>query len=121
MAVLFSSADRGSIQQQQQRLISNSVNRWNGLLDSAAPLLPTRVGGYCFTINRIVLSGASLINAQQQQKLLARWQGLCLNIARINQLTDAVSRWYISRRYITSRAFLTEKNLLYLAIIEGKL
>jgi hemolysin activation/secretion protein len=46
-------------------------------------------------------------------------------MARINQLTNTVSDWYISRGYITSRAFLTEQDLrsgeLRLAILEGRL
>lgn len=46
-------------------------------------------------------------------------------MARLTRLTDAVSDWYISRGYITSRAFLTEQDLsggvLHLAVLEGKL
>lgn len=46
-------------------------------------------------------------------------------MSRIQQLTDAVSDWYISRGYITSRAFLVEQDLrhgvLHLAVLEGRL
>ena len=46
-------------------------------------------------------------------------------MAKINQLTRDISDWYISRGYITSRAFLTEQDLsagtLHIAVLEGRL
>ncbi|EDX1476372.1 ShlB/FhaC/HecB family hemolysin secretion/activation protein, partial [Salmonella enterica subsp. enterica serovar Bonariensis] len=44
---------------------------------------------------------------------------------RLTELTNVISDWYISRGYITSRAFLTEQDLssgvLHIAVLEGKL
>lgn len=46
-------------------------------------------------------------------------------MTRLTQATNAVSDWYISRGYITSRAFLTEQDLssgvLTLTVLEGRL
>lgn len=130
-AAPLSPADRDSIEQQQQQLLNQNQQQRDSL-ERAVPLtrpsqpekhVPTT--GSCFTISRIVLDGATLIDARRQQTLLSPWQGQCLDITRINQLTSSVSDWYISRGYITSRAFLTEQDLrsgeLHLAVLEGRL
>lgn len=95
------------------------------LVRPAAAQQPATTYGPCFTINRIALNGATLINERQQQKILSPWLGQCLDMAHINQLTNTVSDWYINRGYITSRAFLAEQDLrsgeLRLAILEGTL
>ena len=81
--------------------------------------------GPCFSIHRIALDGATLIDPRQQQKIVQPWLGQCMDIARITKLVNIISDWYISRGYITSRAFLTEQDLrsgvLHLTILEGKL
>jgi hemolysin activation/secretion protein len=130
-AAPLSPADRDSIDQQQQQLLRQnqqqreSLEQVTPLPKATGPNTPEAIKGPCFTINTIVLDGSTLINARQQQRLLSPWRGQCLDMARINQLTDAVSDWYISRGYITSRAFLTQQDLrsgeLHLAILEGRL
>jgi Hemolysin activation/secretion protein len=109
-------------QNQQQR---ESLERATPLARPAAPTRPASPSGPCFTIHHILLDGATLIDERQQQKIVQPWQGQCLDMARINELTNNVSDWYISRGYITSRAFLTEQDLrsgeLHLAILEGRL
>lgn len=130
-AAPLSPADRNSIEQQQQQLLlqnqqqRESLERAVPLTRPSQPELPASATGPCFTIHRIVLDDATLIDARKQQKLLAPWLNQCLDMARINQLTNTVSDWYISRGYITSRAFLTEQDLrsgeLHLAILEGRL
>ncbi|ENV9336537.1 ShlB/FhaC/HecB family hemolysin secretion/activation protein [Klebsiella aerogenes] len=130
-AAFLSPADRDSIEQQQQQLLRQNQQQRESL-DRAVPLprttlpsAPDAMKGSCFTINRVVLDGSSLINQRQQQMLFASWQGRCLDMSRIQQLTNAVSDWYISRGYITSRAFLVEQDLsqgeLHLAVLEGRL
>ncbi len=131
LAAFLSPADRDNIQQQQQRLLEqnqqqrDSLQQITTLSGNMPPTSPQPVKGLCFTINRIVPDGASLINDRQQEKLFAPWVGKCLDMSRINQLTDAVSDWYISRGYITSRAFLTPQDLrtgvLHLKVLEGRL
>lgn len=130
-AAPLSPADRSSIEQQQQQLLlqnqqqRESLERAVPLNRPSQPEQPALTSGSCFTINRILLDGATLIDARRQQKLLAPWQGQCLDMARINELTNRISDWYIRRGYITSRAFLTEQDLrsgeLHLAILEGRL
>lgn len=130
-AAPLSPADRSSIEQQQQQLLlqnqqqRDSLERAVPLARPSQPEQPAPTSGPCFTVSRIVLDGSTLIDTRSQQKLVASWLNQCLNIARINELTERISDWYISRGYITSRAFLTEQDLrsgaLHLAILEGKL
>lgn len=130
-AALLSPADRDSIEQQQQQLLRqnqqqrDALEQVQPLQKPTTPATPGALKGPCFTIQRIVLDGATLIDERQQQKLFAPWQGECLDMARINELTNSISDWYISRGYITSRAFLTEQDLrsgeLHLFVLEGRL
>lgn len=130
-AAPLSPADRDSIEQQQQQLLRqnqlqrDSLERVTPLPGVSRPGEPAPVKGPCFTIHTIVLDGATLMTSRQQQKLLAPWQNQCLDMARITQLTNEISDWYISWGYITSRAFITEQDLgsgeLHLVVLEGRL
>lgn len=131
MAAPLSPADRDAVRQQQEQLLLNTQQQREELerstpLPQAAPALPgAPSSGPCFSLHTISLTGVTLIPARDQQRLLAPWRNRCLTLADITRLTDSVSDWYISRGYITSRAFLTEQDLshgeLTLVILEGKL
>lgn len=131
LAALLSPADRNTIQQQQQQLLDENQRQREALERSVVLPRPVRPDdtsaskGPCFFISRIELSGATLLSPSAKKRLVAPCLNQCLDIARLNTLTNAVSDWYISRGYITSRAFLTEQDLsggvLRLAVLEGKL
>ncbi|MGP3590294.1 ShlB/FhaC/HecB family hemolysin secretion/activation protein [Vagococcus sp. WN89Y] len=130
-AAPLSPADRDAVLQQQEQLLIQNQQQRDELERStplprasqAAPGLPAT--GPCFDIHTITLDGVMLISAKAQQKLISPWQNRCLDMAKINALTAAISDWYISRGYITSRAFLTEQDLshgeLHIVVLEGKL
>lgn len=131
LAAPLSPADRNTSQQQQQQLLDENQRQRESLERSVVLPPPVRADdtsasqGPCFFISRIELSGATLLSPSAEKQLIAPWLNQCLDIARLNTLTNAVSDWYISRGYITSRAFLTEQDLsggvLQLAVLEGKL
>ncbi|MGR2855598.1 ShlB/FhaC/HecB family hemolysin secretion/activation protein [Erwinia sp. 1181_3] len=130
-AAMLSPADRDAVRQQQQQILDQNQQQRDELERSTAlpsaqpprPVLPS--AGPCFRINTLRLTGVTLISPHHQQQLLAPWQGSCLDMASISQLTHSISDWYISRGYITSRAFIPEQDLsggeLTLAVLEGKL
>lgn len=130
-AAFLSPADRDSVEQQQQQLLRQnqqqreSLERATPSLHAAMPAQLEASDGPCFSIHRIALDGATLIDPRQQQKIVRPWLGQCMDIARITKLVNIISDWYISRGYITSHAFLTEQDLrsgvLHLTILEGKL
>lgn len=130
LATRLSPADRETLQQQQQDILQQNQQQREELERlTPAPALPSppveNNGGPCFLINRITLNNATLISQKQQQQLTTPYSHHCLNLAKISELTHNVSDWYISRGYITSRAFLTEQDLshgeLTLEILEGRL
>ncbi|MGV1177294.1 POTRA domain-containing protein, partial [Enterobacter roggenkampii] len=100
-------------QQQEELLLKNQQQReeLERSIPRPAPArpLPVTGAGPCFTIHTITLSGATLISPKNRQALVAPWQGRCLDMAKITELLAHISDWYISRGYITSRAFLTEQ------------
>ena len=123
--------DRDAVRQQQEQLLIQTQQQRDELersivLPRSGPAVPqAEPTGPCFAIQAIVLDGATLISAGEQQRLISPWLNRCLNLAQITAITESVSDWYISRGYITSRAFLTEQDLsrgeLRLAVLEGKL
>ncbi|RNW18992.1 ShlB/FhaC/HecB family hemolysin secretion/activation protein [Citrobacter werkmanii] len=130
-AAPLSPADRNTIQQQQQQLLNENQRQREELERSVTlpvtvtPKTPARAEGPCFMISRIDIDGATKLSAAASAKLIAPWVNQCLDIPRLTELTNAISDWYISRGYITSRAFLTEQDLssgvLHIAVLEGKL
>lgn len=130
-AAPLSPADRDTLQQQQQQLLIQNQQQRDELERSISLPAPTapkpipQASGPCFTIDTITLSGATLIAEKAQKRLVKPWQHRCLDMAKITELTIHISDWYISRGYITSRAFLTEQDLstgtLNIVVLEGKL
>ena len=130
-AAPLSPADRDTIQQQQQQLLIQNQQQRDELersLPLPAPTRPQPVAqgsGPCFTIHTITLSGATVIAEKARKRLVEPWLNRCLDQVKINELTTHISDWYISRGYITSRAFLTEQDLshgqLNIVVLEGKL
>ncbi|YCI82361.1 ShlB/FhaC/HecB family hemolysin secretion/activation protein [Enterobacteriaceae bacterium] len=131
VAAPLSPADRDAVRQQQEQLLLNTQQQRDELeratpLPQPAPAVPAAPSqGPCFSLTTISLTGVTLIPTREQQRLLAPWRNRCLTLADITRLTDTISEWYISRGYITSRAFLTEQDLshgeLTLVVLEGKL
>ncbi|MBD8163320.1 ShlB/FhaC/HecB family hemolysin secretion/activation protein [Erwinia persicina] len=130
-AAPLSPADRDAVRQQQQQILDQNqqqrdeLERSTALPEVRTAAQPAVPDGPCFRITTVHLTGSTLISPRQQQQLMAPWQGKCLDMASISQLTHRVSDWYISRGYITSRAFIPEQDLsggeLTLAVLEGKL
>ncbi|EGI5052528.1 hypothetical protein CRQ31_09770 [Salmonella enterica subsp. enterica serovar Worthington] len=113
-AASVSPADRNVIQQRQQQLLNENqrqreeLERSVTLPETVTPKTSGRTEGPCFVISRIDIDGATKLSAAAATKLTAQWLNQCLDIPRLTELTNAISDWYISRGYITSRAFLTE-------------
>lgn len=117
--------------QQQQQLLDENQRQRDELEHSAvlpkaaAPTTRPAADGPCFVISQITLEDSTLLSGNAAKRLTAPWINKCLTMAGLSELTHAVSDWYISRGYITSRAFLTEQDLssgvLHIAILEGRL
>lgn len=93
-------------------------------LSVTEPETPPATRGPCFVISRIEIDGATRLSRTAADRLTAPWLNQFLDMARLTQLTSRITDWYISRGFITSRAFLTEQDLssgvLHIAMLEGK-
>lgn len=131
MGAPLSPADRSTLMQQQQQLLDENQRQRNELEHSAvlpkaaAPTTRPAADGPCFVISQITLEDSTLLSGNAAKRLTAPLINNCLTMAGLSELTHAVSDWYISRGYITSRAYLTEQDLssgvLHIAILEGRL
>ena len=126
----LSPSDRDAVEQQQRDVLRQNQQQREELqrtltLPPATPQATVSDAGPCFTISRIELDGAEKLTGNARDALVSPYRNQCLNLARINQLAQRVSDWYLSRGYVTSRAFLTEQNLtsgtLNLKVVEGRL
>ncbi|VEB97029.1 Hemolysin transporter protein shlB precursor [Cedecea lapagei] len=122
-------ADRDAVQQQQQDLLLQNQQQREEIQRSLQPRPLAQPSsseqGPCFTIRQIDIDNTTLLSERSQSRLISPYINQCLGMEKINKLTRDISDWYISRGYITSRAFLTEQDLsagtLHIAVLEGTL
>lgn len=81
------------------------------------------VGPKCRTIHEIVISGGPNQSRTLQRDIAERFSGRCLGVGEIEQILGAVTRDYIERGYITTRAYLPQQDLaggrLQITVVEG--
>jgi hemolysin activation/secretion protein len=120
----------GRFQSQQERLREDELMRQArqapGGEATAAPVATTSSSGEtCIQVNRITVSGVSLIPASEIAKKLSQWEGRCLGLAELNSALEAITFLYVDRGYVASRAYLPEQDLadgsLDVLVIEGTL
>ncbi len=80
----------------------------------------------CFNITEIVLRGADNLFQVEKESLRQPYLNQCLNLNDIDALRTDIDRFYISRGWIMSRAYLEPKQnisggVLVFRILEGKL
>lgn len=129
-AAPLSPADREESEQRQRDILLQNQQQRESLersieVNPLGDARPVDVQGPCFNLSHIRLQQATLLSQRDTQKLTEPYLGQCVGIGQITKLVDEVSNWYISRGYITSRAFLTEQDLssgeLNVAVLEGRL
>ncbi|MCY1343287.1 hemolysin secretion/activation protein ShlB/FhaC/HecB [compost metagenome] len=122
--------DRELIRERQQRLLDEQRQRLDELQQlpgRAAPAEPADAAGDepCFAIRRIRLTGAELIPEWRRRGLLAPFENQCLGSSRLNELLKVITRYYLDRGYVTSRAYLPQQDLsdgeLEVLVLAGRL
>ncbi|WP_159565441.1 ShlB/FhaC/HecB family hemolysin secretion/activation protein [Budvicia diplopodorum] len=123
-------AEREDSQQQQRDILLQNQQQREDLersiqLQDSTKIPQVEVKGPCFQIAEINIEQASLLSEKHKQQLVQPYLEQCIGVTQISQLVEKISDWYISRGYITSRAFLTEQDLssgkLNIVVLEGKL
>lgn len=85
----------------------------NGI--DASKLMPkvdtVQIEGPCRTITQIQVRGADALPARDIAALVAKYQGTCMASAELEALLADVTKLYIDRGYITTRAYLPSQDL----------
>lgn len=86
---------------------------------SSAPDAP------CLKIGNITVTGAKILPEAELQKTISKWERKCLGLTDINNVLEAVTYLYMSRGFITARAYVPEQDLssgsLLITVVEGRL
>ncbi len=88
-----------------------------------APAVPAELTPQCHTIQHIVIRNRPHLSAAVVQEIDARYAGHCLGVNEITQIMGLVTRDYIERGYVTTRAYLPAQDLhtgtLLIDVVEG--
>lgn len=81
--------------------------------------------GTCSNIRSVEIVGADEMYPDERAKLIARYQGRCISASDIQALMGEVTKHYVERGFITTRAYLPEQDLrsgaLRLLVQEGRI
>lgn len=81
------------------------------------------IGAPCREIRGITINGAPNLSASVRKRITDEFSGRCLNVGDIERILAEITRHYIDRGYITTRAYLPPQDLskghLEILVIEG--
>jgi hemolysin activation/secretion protein len=84
-----------------------------------------REAGPCINIRAVEIAGADEMYPDERASLVAQYQGGCISASDIQALMGAVTKHYVERGFITTRAYLPEQDLrsgvLRLLVQEGRI
>lgn len=128
-AALLSPADQSAIEQQQKALLEQTQQQRDMLRHAtSAPLLPeaatSEPTGQCFQLRHIWLENVTVLPLSAVRKLTTVPVPGCMTLPDIREREREVTQDYLSRGFITSRAWLPEQDIsggtLVIAVTEGK-
>lgn len=109
------------LREQQQRL--EELQQLPGKAPAEAPST-TAPDTRCFTIRSITLEGAEHLDAGARESLIAPYRGQCLGVNQLNELLKSITNQYLSRGFVTTRAYLPQQDLssgeLKIIVVEGR-
>ena len=81
------------------------------------------LGESCRSIRVINISSAPNLSTSTRQKIIDEFAGHCLNVSDIERILGEITKYYIDRGFITTRAYLPQQDLslgqLDILVIEG--
>lgn len=128
-APLPSPGDNDLQRQRQEQLLREQRQRLEELqqLPGKAPAEAPATSApdtRCFTIRTITLEGAEHLDARSREKLLAPYREKCLGVNQLNELLKGITDHYLSRGFVTTRAYLPQQDLssgeLKIVVVEGR-
>ena len=86
-------------------------------------LSPVDPDAPCVNVRELIILGNTLLPQHFIDSLKAEYEGKCLTLEAINNITKTVTNAYADRGYITSRAFIGPQDLqsgaLFITVVEG--
>lgn len=113
------------IEQQRERISPQELPSGVDLTDQLpdAPALPI-AAGECIELEALEMPGATLLDEWELEVLEVPFLGQCLSTELVTGVLTAATDFYISRGFVTSRAYLPNQNLrdgtLTIQIAEGQ-
>lgn len=123
-------ADRELSRERQERLLQEQQRRLEELQSlpgqvRSVPSLPADDSADCLQINSIELNGAEALSVRRRAALIEPFVERCLTASDLNRLLSEITRAYLQRGYVTTRAYLPPQDLqdgvLQIQVIEGRL
>ncbi|WP_447754795.1 ShlB/FhaC/HecB family hemolysin secretion/activation protein [Pseudomonas nicosulfuronedens] len=109
------------LREQRQRL--EELQQLPGKAPAEAPST-TAPDTRCFTIHSISIGGASNLSADTRRTIVAPYIGQCLGVNQLNELLKSITNNYLSRGFVTTRAYLPQQDLssgkLKIIVVEGR-
>ena len=111
--------------QQDQEAARRRSERVNGM--DTQPLVPKigvpSIGAACRDIAEISINGAPHLSGSVRKQINREFSGRCLNVGDIERILTTITKDYIDRGFITTRAYLPPQDLskghLEILVIEG--
>ena len=128
-APLATPGDNDLQRQRQEQLLREQRQRLEELqqLRGKAPSEATPQAApdsRCFTIHSIVIGGADNLPANARREIVASYIGQCLGVNQLNELLKRITDNYLSRGFVTTRAYLPQQDLssgeLKIIVVEGR-
>lgn len=83
----------------------------------------SKAAGKCRDIRTIAISGAPRLSGSVREQIDRQFAGRCLGVPEIEQLLGEITRDYVLRGYVTTRAYLPAQDLskgqLDITVVEG--
>jgi hemolysin activation/secretion protein len=94
-----------------------------------SPLMPpvdaSMAGKGCHDIQRIVINGAPHLSDKVSEHIIHSFTGRCLGVSDIEQILAEITKNYIDRGYITTRAYLPSQDVsggsMEVLVVEGRI
>ncbi|MBI5926569.1 MAG: ShlB/FhaC/HecB family hemolysin secretion/activation protein [Aquabacterium sp.] len=83
----------------------------------------SKAGGKCRDIGEIVIHGAPRLPSSVREQIDKQFAGHCLGVTEIEQILGEITKDYVLRGYVTTRAYLPAQDLskgkLEITVVEG--
>lgn len=127
----LSANDQSSIEWEQQQRLKRQQQELDALKNlqpdpqEVTPQPQPELNEQCFAVSKISIRGTTLLSENDKFNLIADIDFECITLIVINQLLAEITDWYVSRGYVTSRAYLSEQDLslgeLIIDVMEGRI